>query len=97
MFLAFLQKHGRKSDLAELLQEQDFGQWLAKRLAQHTPEARELAKLAPLFPLRHSIACSLKNPVHARLFEWLVQDGWIENVDAEERSEERRVGKECRL
>ncbi|HYU97925.1 MAG TPA: hypothetical protein VE977_03810, partial [Pyrinomonadaceae bacterium] len=56
-----------------------------KRLAQHSPEAvHELAQLAPLFPLPHSVACSFKNPVHSRLFEWLAQDGWIEDVDADE-------------
>lgn len=91
VFLAFLQKRGRKNDLAELLREQDFGQWLAKRLAQYSNEAvRELSKLAPLFPLSHSVACSFKNPVHSRLLEWLAQDGWIESVESEE-TESARV------
>jgi hypothetical protein len=87
VFLAYLQKHGRKTDLAELLQERDFGQWLAGRLAHHSSEAmQELAKLAALFPLPHSVACSLKNTTHARLFQWLAQDGWIERDFDEDQS-----------
>ena len=83
VFLAYLQKSGRETDLAKLLQERDFGQWLTGRLAHHSSEApQELAMLAALFPLQHSVA--VKNPNHNALFQWLEQDGWIEYVDLEE-------------
>ena len=82
VFLAYLQKHGRKTDLAELFKERDFGLWLARRFEHHSPEAaQELAKLASLFPLPHAIACSFKNTSHQRLFQWLEQDGWIEKAE----------------
>jgi hypothetical protein len=85
VFLAYLQKHGRKTDLAELLQERDFGQWLTGRLAHHSPEAmQELAKLTALFPLPNSVASSFENATHKRLFGWLAQDGWIERLDLDE-------------
>ena len=85
VFLAYLQKHGRKTDLAELLKERDFGPWLARRLEHHSPEAaQELAKIAALFPLPHAVACSFKNASHQRLFQWLEQDGWIEKMELEE-------------
>lgn len=85
VFLAYLQEHGRKTDLAELLKERDFGPWLARRLEHHSPAAnQELAKLAALFPLPHTVVCAFKNPSHLRLFQWLEQDGWIEKTELED-------------
>jgi hypothetical protein len=85
VFLAYLHTSGRNEDLAELLDETEFGRWILKRVQLTFHEksiSRELAQLVPLFPMEAYRAQQLPKNVYRPIFDSLATDGWIENFHA---------------
>ncbi len=83
VFLAHLHASGRRGDLNELLQEQDFGPWVVRSLQQSDAhrDVASVATLIALFPMSHASAGLLGSSSNSRLFELLAQDGWIEKQE----------------
>lgn len=90
VFMVYLHSTGSGLDLEELLQEPDFGQWVAKRVHLSFPAwpiqqiRRDLALLAPLFPMSGESVSKLDAVRNRPLFDRLAADGWIERLDAED-------------
>jgi hypothetical protein len=90
VFMVFLHSTGKIPDLEELLREPDFGQWVGKRVHLSFPTwpiqqiRRELALLAPLFPMSGDSVSKLDTVRHRPLFDRLAADGWIEKLDSED-------------
>ncbi|MCX7047335.1 MAG: hypothetical protein NTX50_17845 [Candidatus Sumerlaeota bacterium] len=86
VFLAYLHDRGRSEDLAELLTEMGFGQWVAKRVQLAFPGkdiGRELALLIALFPMTVAAAEKLHPERHRPVFDRIATDGWVEKVTAQ--------------
>jgi peptidyl-tRNA hydrolase len=85
VFLAYLHTSGRSDDLAELLDETEFGNWILKRIQLTFRErsiSRELAQLIPQFPMEDSTARELPKSVYRSIFDSLATDGWVEKLHA---------------
>jgi hypothetical protein len=87
VFMVYLHSTGRELDLEELLREPDFGQWVSKRIQLSFPTwpiqeiKRELALLAPWFPMSNESASKLDSIRTRPLFDRLAADGWIERLN----------------
>ena len=81
VFMAYLHHLGREQELQELLNEPDFGTWIATRVGLSFPSdvRRDLAMLLPMFPLTDTQARYLDER-HSSLMDVLDSDGWIERV-----------------
>ena len=82
VFLSYLVEKKNEPWLQELLQEQDFGQWIAKRIQQTLPGQtidRELALLMGLFPVHQDKLVSIRNRFGA-LIDRLAADEWISRL-----------------
>jgi hypothetical protein len=79
VFLAYLSNTGRGVDLAELIQESNFGSWVAKRVEMtfQEPVQRRLAKVVALLPLALHASQAMSEPM-TQLLDKLVADGWVE-------------------
>ncbi|MCK5346131.1 MAG: ATP-binding protein, partial [Candidatus Heimdallarchaeota archaeon] len=81
VFISYLQSTGRQTQLPELLKEEDFGTWIAKRVQLSfgkTVINRDLAMLMALFPMQYEISSHLDQGNQKALFDTLATDGWIE-------------------
>ena len=85
VFISYLHSEGRETDIAELIEEEDFGRWVLKRVRMsfgENVEHRDLALLITQFPVGEpSITLSEK---FGRLFDTLATDGWIEKGERDE-------------
>jgi hypothetical protein len=86
VFMAYLHETGRGEDLRELLGEEDFGRWVAKRvqLSFQRNVHRELALLITLFPMSDAAARQVLGDPQRPLFDRLAADGWIEKAPSPE-------------
>jgi hypothetical protein len=83
VFLHWLQSQGRNPLLTELIQADDFGQWVLKRMRLsfgNRAVDRKLAVLAALLPFNTRVDRHLEQDA-AELLERLAIDGWVERVD----------------
>ena len=83
VFMAYLHTSGRTEELAELLNEVEFGRWVARRVQLSFPASnvsRALALLVPLFPMTDAAVAKLRSPQLHPVFERLATDGWIERA-----------------
>ncbi len=86
VFLSFLHSENRDDDIGSLIKEQDFGNWVRKRLRM-TIGSREvkqndynLALLVAQFPMK-SVDCLMEpDSTYTNLFHALKKDGWIEKI-----------------
>jgi hypothetical protein len=88
-FMAYLYEQGRTDELRDLLDEQDFGRWITKRLNLSFPNQDvrdEVASLAAHFPLAHESVRQLSK-AQREIFRNLDADGWIERETSEEESD----------
>jgi len=88
VFLAYLLERGRQPDLAELLGEQDFGSWVARRVQSSfagQPINRRLASLAAMLPLGTAKPAALPRE-EREIFDRLAADGWVERDASNEHS-----------
>ncbi|MFN5398882.1 MAG: hypothetical protein ACK5RE_20270 [Pseudanabaena sp.] len=84
VFLAYLHNCERNADLASLVGEPSFGQWLIKRirLSFQTPQIEQkLAFLIAQFPLNDAVAETIYRGDYHQLFNNLANDGWIEQEE----------------
>ena len=81
VFVSYLYSLGREGDLGELLHEEDFGAWVAKRVQLSFPGIhidRELAILMALLPLPTSNLHLFEEETYRILLDGLATDGWVE-------------------
>ncbi|WP_146048752.1 ATP-binding protein [Pseudanabaena sp. BC1403] len=84
VFLAYLHSRERNADLASLVGEPSFGEWLIKRirLSFQTPQIeKKLAFLITQFPLNDAVAETIYRGDYHQLFSRLANDGWIEQEE----------------
>ncbi len=87
VFVSYLSSQGRQAELAELLNEADFGTWVAKRLQlsfSQTIIDRDLALLIALFPMPAQDFNRVGQRKGTSLLDILAADGWIEELPADE-------------
>jgi hypothetical protein len=87
VLVSYLHSMGRQPDLVELLKEEDFGTWVAKRVQLSFGQTiiyRDLALLMALFPVSSDIVSNLDKEKQWTLFDKLATDGWIEKLQADE-------------
>ena len=87
IFLSYLHSIGRDPDLAELLNEADFGTWVARRVQLSFGQPitrRDLALLIALLPMPPTIVALLDQTKYIPLFDILASDGWIEKLLSDE-------------
>ena len=85
VFLVYLHSMGPESELAELLHEEDFGKWVARRVRLsfgEDVEHRDLALLIALLPMDDPVPPRITEGGYGRLFDTLAADGWIEKLPA---------------
>jgi hypothetical protein len=90
VFLSYLHSIGRDPDLAELLNEADFGTWVTKRVQLSFGQQiirRDLALLMALLPMPPAIVARLDQSKYMPLFDILASDGWIEKLLPDEPQE----------
>ncbi|NEO87200.1 MAG: hypothetical protein F6J87_23515, partial [Spirulina sp. SIO3F2] len=83
VFLAYLYSQGRELDLADLLGEQIFQQWLLTRLKlsfqqKDSKLQKELAFLLAQFPITERAAEQIAQSQYRDLFDRLANDRWVE-------------------
>jgi hypothetical protein len=87
VFISYLHRSNRTTELEQLLAEEDFTRWLVRRLQQtfdSTEVSTNLAQLVALFPIPpDAVKCPELQP-HRELFNRLATDGWIEKLPADE-------------
>jgi hypothetical protein len=87
VLVSYLHSRVRQPDLVELLKEEDFGTWVAKRVQLSFGQAviyRELALLMALFPMPSDVVSNLNQEKQRVLLDKLATDGWIEELLADE-------------
>lgn len=90
VFMAYLHGQGRTVELQNLLEEQDFGRWITKRVQQSFPNENvmtDLASLVTFFPMTKEQARGLDSTRRDILLK-LSSDKWIEQKQQEESPEE---------
>jgi len=83
VFLSYLHSIGHDPDLAELLNEADFGTWVTRRVQLSFGQPiirRDLALLMALLPMPPAIVARLDQSKYVPLFDILASDGWIEKL-----------------
>lgn len=83
VFMHWLHKQGRDVLLSELLEADDFGRWVLKRVTLSFPESRlnrELAWLVALLPLDTRAEPRLSDGARSALTR-LAIDGWVERTE----------------
>jgi hypothetical protein len=87
VFVFYLFSTGRTDDLAELLNETDFGTWVGKRVQLSFGEptvGRELALFVSMLPMPVDFFHLLDQGGFGRLLDVLTVDGWVERLSLEE-------------
>ncbi|MFC1927680.1 hypothetical protein ACFLW7_03795, partial [Chloroflexota bacterium] len=90
IFLSYLHSIGRDPDLVELLNEADFGTWVARRVQLSFGQPiirRDLALLMALLPMSPTIVARLDQTKYIPSFDALASDGWIEKLLPDEPQE----------
>jgi peptidyl-tRNA hydrolase len=93
VFVSYLYSTGRKPELDELLKEEDFANWVYKRVKLSFGAAsnpRDLALFISLFPLSAAVASHAELGQYGGLLDTLAADGWIEKLPADELHESER-------
>ncbi|HEX8459721.1 MAG TPA: hypothetical protein VF656_20670 [Pyrinomonadaceae bacterium] len=85
VFVTYLHNTGRELELRELLREEDFANWIYKRVQlSFGASSRELALFISLFPLSAAVASHTDLGAYGGLFDTLATDGWIEKLPPNE-------------
>ena len=86
VFLSFLHSQERDEDIGNLIEEQDFGKWVRKRLRMTMASLEvpqndcNLALLVAQFPMK-SVDCLIEpDSIYTNLFPALKRDGWVEKI-----------------